>query len=79
MARQSTAKSHRGGRATLVADGAITTAYRAAVAVPCEQCSKIIAPGALFSRRSRHASIVAGGLTLTEPLCTACRPLHLDG
>ncbi len=78
MVRQSTAKSHRVGRATLVDDGAITTAYRAVVAVPCEQCGRVIAPGALFSRRTRRASIGAMGLTLMEPVCTTCRPLRLD-
>jgi len=78
MVRQSTAKSHRVGRATLVDDGAITTAYRAVVAFPCARCGRGIAPGALFSRRATHASIGSMGLTLTEPVCTTCRPLRLE-
>jgi len=74
----SAAKSHRAGRATLVDDGAITAAYRAVVAIPCAQCGKIIAPGDLFSRRTKRASIGSMGLTLTEPICATCRPLRLD-
>ena len=78
MVRQSTAKSHRVGRATLVEEGAITTAYRAVVAVPCERCGRGIAPGALFSRQATHASIGSMALPLPEPVCATCRPLRLE-
>ncbi len=71
-------KSNRVGRATLVDEGAMTTAYRAVVAFPCERCGRVIAPGALFSRRSTRASIGSMGLMLTGPICTTCRPLRLD-
>jgi len=71
-------KSHRVGRATLD-DGVITTAYRAVAAVTCVQCGAMIAPGSLFSRRTRHASAGAMGASpTTEPVCVVCRPLRLD-
>ncbi len=74
---KSDAKSHRVGRATLATDG-VTTAYRAVVAFECVQCAGTIAPGALFSRRSRHTSWSALGAPATDPVCVTCRPLRLE-
>jgi len=78
MVRQSTAKSHRVGRATLVDEGAMTTAYRAVVAFLCARCGRAIAPGALFSRLATRTSIGSMALTLPEPVCATCRPLRLE-
>jgi len=70
-------RSHRVGRATQ-ADGALTTAYRAAVELVCSQCAQPIAPGQLFSRRSQHVRGFSMG-QLQGDVCTACRPLRLEG
>ncbi len=71
-------KSHRVGRATLD-DGVVTTAYRAVATVECAQCAGTIAPGALFSRKSRRTPSGMFGLTATDPICVTCRPLRLEG
>ncbi len=70
-------RSHRVGRATL-ATGGVTTAYRAVAAFECVQCAGIIAPGALFSRQTRHTPTGAMGVTTTDPVCVICRPFHLE-
>jgi len=70
-------RSHRVGRATL-ATGGITTAYRAVVAFTCVQCAGTIAPGALFSRQSRHTPSRGVGMPTNDPVCIACRPLRLE-
>jgi len=70
-------RSHRVGRATQ-ADGAITTAYRAAAELVCSQCAQPIAPGQLFSRRSQRAYGFSMG-QLQVNVCTACRPLQVEG
>jgi len=70
-------KSHRVGRA-MFSDGTITTAYRALVQHKCTQCAETIPPGALFARRSQHATWPAIGTVTTMPVCVACRPLRLD-
>jgi len=69
-------RSHRVGRATQP-DGALTTAYRAAVALVCSACARPIAPGQLFSRRSRQVRGFGMG-QLQVDVCTACRPLRLE-
>ncbi len=71
-------KSNRVGRATL-ATGGVTTAYRAVVAFECVQCAGTIAPGALFSRQSRHTSRGTMGAPANDPVCVTCRPLRLEG
>ncbi len=75
---RSDVKSHRVGRATLATRG-VTTAYRAVVAFECVQCAGTIAPGALFSRQSRHTSAGTLGAPTTDPICVTCRPLRLEG
>ncbi len=70
-------KSNRVGRATL-ATGGVTIAYRAVVAFECVQCAGTIAPGALFSRQSRHTSWGALGTPTTDPVCVTCRPFCLE-
>jgi len=74
-------KSHRVGRATLD-DGVVTTAYRAVAAFECAECARAIAPGALFSRQTRrapvHVPLRTTGLLIIDPICTTCRPLHLE-
>jgi len=75
-------KSHQVGRATLDT-GVVTTAYRAVAELACSVCGRPIAPGVLFSRRTRrtplHASIQTTGAMTTEPICVTCRPLRLEG
>ncbi len=79
--RQSDAKSHRVGRATLDT-GVVTSAYRAAVEITCNQCGRTIAEGELFSRQTRraplHAHIQTTAVMTTEPICVTCRPLRLE-
>jgi len=75
--RRSEAKSHRVGRATLDT-GEVTTAYRVVVACACVRCAGTIAPGALFSRQTRRTPTGALGVTTTDPVCVACRPLRLE-
>ncbi len=70
-------RSHRVGRATQ-ADGAITTAYRAAAELVCSQCAQPIAPGQLFSRRSQRAYGFSMG-QLQVNVCATCRPLRVEG
>jgi len=70
------ARSHRVGRATQ-ADGAITTAYRAATTLLCSQCTQPIGPGQFFSRRSRQVRGFGMG-QLQVDVCTVCRPLRLE-
>jgi len=72
-----TARSHRVGRATQ-ADGALTTAYRAAAELVCSQCTQRIGPGQLFSRRSQRVYGFSMG-QLQVDVCTACRPLQVEG
>ncbi len=74
---RSDAKSRRVGRATLD-DGEVTTAYRAVVEITCNQCGRTIAQGALFSRQTRRTPPGAFGMTATDPICVACRPLRLE-
>ncbi len=71
-------KSHVVGSAT-DSDGARTTAYLAVAEFVCVQCHTPIAPGQLFSRRARRASVSLSMHTLgAVPVCTTCRPLRVD-
>jgi len=71
-------RSHRVGRATL-ATGGTTIAYRAVAPFECVQCAGIIAPGALFTRQTRHTPTGAMGVTTTDPICVTCRPFRVEG
>jgi len=59
-------------------DGARTTAYRALEALVCEECRAEITVGHVFSRRSRHVRVAMGYLS-SVPVCSACRPLRVEG
>jgi len=59
-------------------NGARTTAYRALEALVCEECRAEIAVGHVFSRRSRHVRVAMGYLS-SVPVCSACRPLRVEG
>ncbi len=76
--KRSDVKSNRVGRAML-ATGGVTTGYRALVAFECVLCARTIAPGELFSRRSRHTPSRAVGMPTNDPVCIACRPFCLEG
>ncbi len=75
--KRSDVRSNRVGRAML-ATGGVTIAYRAVVEFTCVQCAGTIAPGALFSRKSRRTPPGVFGLTATDPICTTCQPLRLQ-
>ncbi len=75
--KRSDVRSNRVGRATL-ATGGVTTAYRAVAAFECVQCAGTIAPGALFSRQTRHTPTGAMGVPTNDPVCVTCRPFCLE-
>ncbi len=75
--KHSETKSHRVGRATLDT-GVVTIAYRAVVAFVCVQCARIIAPGEIFSRQTRHTPTGMWGVAASDPVCMTCRPLRLE-
>jgi hypothetical protein len=75
--KRSDVRSNRVGRVTL-ATGGTTIAYRTVVEFTCVQCAGTIAPGALFSRQSRHTSWGAMGVPTNDPVCVTCRPFCLE-